>query len=98
MTLTWYQQKGHVTKYTHVKYECPNSYQSKDMANVKVLVDKQRNRQRDIQKLFVPDLSKLGHEMPFEGNKPPSFMTCHIWFITALVFGKFIDGYSLIWV
>ena len=48
-----------------------------------------------VQKLFVPDLSKLGHETPFEGNKPPSFMTCHIWFITALVFGKFIDGYSL---
>ena len=54
MTLTWYQQKGHVTKYTHVKYECPNSYQSKDMANVKVLVDKQRNRQRDCPKTICP--------------------------------------------
>ena len=38
---TSYQQKGLVTKYTHAKYEGPNSYQSKDMANVNVFADKQ---------------------------------------------------------
>ena len=35
---TWYKQKGFVTRYTHVKYEGPNSYKSKDIANVKVFV------------------------------------------------------------
>ena len=38
---TWHQQQGIVTRYTHVKYEGLNSYQSKDMANVNVFVDKQ---------------------------------------------------------
>ena len=33
--------EGLVTRYTHVKYEDPKSYQSKDMANVKAFVDKQ---------------------------------------------------------
>ena len=32
-------KKGIVTRYTQVKYESPNSYQSKDMANVKVFAD-----------------------------------------------------------
>ena len=47
--LTWYQQEGLVTRYTHVKYAGPNSYQSKDMANVKVFVDKQNYKRTDRQ-------------------------------------------------
>ena len=39
-----YQQKGLVTRYTSVKYEGPNSYQSKDMANVKVFADKETDK------------------------------------------------------
>ena len=31
-------------RYTHVKYEGPNFFQSKDMANVKVFADKQTNK------------------------------------------------------
>ena len=35
------KEKDLVTRYTHVKYEGPKSYQSKDMTNVKVFADKQ---------------------------------------------------------
>ena len=49
------------TRYAHGKYEGPNSYQSKDMANVKVFVNKQTDEgqmdKRTGQKLFAPDLS-----------------------------------------
>ena len=31
-------------RHTHVKYEGPKSYQSKDMANVKVFADKQTDK------------------------------------------------------
>ena len=57
---TWYQKKGLVTRYTHVKYEGPNSYQSKDIANVKVFADKQTDKRiygLTDQKLYAPDLS-----------------------------------------
>ena len=47
--LTLYQQKGLVTRYTHVKYEGSNSYQSKDMANVKVFPDNQMDKRMDRQ-------------------------------------------------
>ena len=47
MTLNWYQHEGLVTRYTHMKYEGPSSYQSKDMANVKVFADKQTNKRTD---------------------------------------------------
>ena len=40
---TWYQQKGLVTSYTHVKYEGSKTYQSEDMANVKDFANKQRD-------------------------------------------------------
>ena len=33
-----------VTRYTYVKHKGPNSYQSKDMANVKVFADKQTDK------------------------------------------------------
>ena len=45
-----------------MKYEGPNSYQSKDMANVTVFADKQTDRQTDDQKLFAPHLSMRGHK------------------------------------
>ena len=41
MTLNLVPTEGLVTRYTHVKYEGRKSYQSKDMANVKVFADKQ---------------------------------------------------------
>ena len=41
---TWFQQKGLVTWYTHVKYKGPKSYQSKEMVNVKKIADKQEGR------------------------------------------------------
>ena len=34
----WSQQKGLVASNTHLKYESPNSYHSKVMANVKVFL------------------------------------------------------------
>ena len=49
MTLNLVATKGLVTRYTYVKYESPNSYQSKDMANVKVFADKHTG-----QKLYAP--------------------------------------------
>ena len=55
MTLTCYKQKGLVTRSTHVKYEGPYSYQSKDMANVKVFANKGTR-----QKPYAPDLSMQG--------------------------------------
>ena len=48
-------------KYTRVKYEGPNSYQSKDMANVKVFAGKQTDKWTG-QKLYAPDLSMQGHK------------------------------------
>ena len=47
MTLNLVQQKGLVTKYTLEKYEGPNSYQSKDMANVKVFADIQMDKPKN---------------------------------------------------
>jgi hypothetical protein len=46
-----------------MKYESPITYQSKDMANVKVFADRQTNRWTG-QKLYAPDLSLLikGHK------------------------------------
>ena len=45
MTLNLVPEKGLVTRFSHAKYEGPKSYQSKDMANVKVFVDKQTDTQ-----------------------------------------------------
>ena len=49
-----------------MKYEGPNLYQSKDMANVKVFADKQttngRTYKRMGQKLHPSDLSMRGHK------------------------------------
>ena len=42
-----------------MKYEVPNSYQSKDMADVKVFVDKQMDEQTG-QLLYAPNLSMRG--------------------------------------
>ena len=51
MTLNLVPKEMFVKRYTYVKYEGPKSYQSKDMANVKVFADKQTdawiNRQTD---------------------------------------------------
>jgi hypothetical protein len=41
----WYQLKGLVIRNTHMKYESPVTYHSKDMANVKVFADKQTDGQ-----------------------------------------------------
>ena len=60
LELECYQQKGLVTKYTHVKYEGPNSYISKDTANGKVFADKQKG-ERTGQKLYAHDLSMRVH-------------------------------------
>jgi hypothetical protein len=46
---------------THMKYESPITYHSKDMANVKVFADRQTNRQTG-QKLYAPDLSIREHK------------------------------------
>ena len=62
---TWYQQKGLVIRYTHVKYEGHNSCQSKDMANVKVFAGKQTHNRTDKQmgqKLYAPNLLMQGHK------------------------------------
>jgi hypothetical protein len=32
----WYPWKGFVRRNTHVKYQCPSTYHSKDIAKVKV--------------------------------------------------------------
>ena len=42
-----------------MKYEDPNSYQSKDMANVKAFANKQTST-RTSEKLYAPDLSMWG--------------------------------------
>ena len=73
---TCYHEKGLVTRYTHVKYEAPNSYQLKDMTNVKVLADKQTDKrlnktngqkdERTGQKRYALDLSMRGHKMAGE--------------------------------
>ena len=57
--MTLNKQKGLVTRYTHIKYEGPKSYQSKDMANVKVFADEQTNKRKG-KKLYAPDLSMRG--------------------------------------
>ena len=76
MTWNLKQQKGLVTRYTHVKYEGPKSYQSKDMANVKFLqtnkqTDNLTNEQTDGSKTICPQsidegatlhLSMWGHK------------------------------------
>ena len=61
MALNLVPQKGLVTRYTQVKYEGPHSYQSEDMANVKVLEHKEMDQQMG-QKLYAPDLSMWGHK------------------------------------
>ena len=48
MTSTCYRQKGLVTRYTQVKYDGHDCYQSKDMANVKVFADKQTDGPKNI--------------------------------------------------
>ena len=48
-----------------MKYEGHMSYQSKDMANVKVFTDKQNRQTNDQtkgQKLYAPDLLMYGHK------------------------------------
>ena len=42
-------------------FEGPNSYQSKDMANVSAFADKQTDKWTG-QKLYAPDLSIQGHK------------------------------------
>jgi hypothetical protein len=37
-----------------MKYECPITYHSKDMANVKVFADRQTDRQMDRPKTICP--------------------------------------------
>ena len=44
MTLNLVPTEGLVTRYTHVKFEILNSYKSKDIANVKVFVDKETDK------------------------------------------------------
>ena len=48
MTLNLVPTEGLVIGYTHVKCEDPNSYQSKDMANVKVFADRQTDGPKTI--------------------------------------------------
>ena len=44
----WYEQKGHITRNVHVKYESPTSNGSKDKDKVKVFVtDRQTDRCTD---------------------------------------------------
>ena len=50
-------KKGLATRYTQVKYEGPNSCQSKDMAHVKVLADKQTDEQA---KNYMPQIYRCG--------------------------------------
>jgi hypothetical protein len=37
MSKLWYQYKGLIIRNTHMKYESPVTFHSKDMTNVKVL-------------------------------------------------------------
>ena len=64
MTLNLVPTERSCHKVYHVKYEGPDSYQSKDMANVKDFADQQTDRPTDKwtgQKLSVPDLLIRGH-------------------------------------
>jgi hypothetical protein len=49
--------EGLVIRNTHMKYESPLTYHSKDMANIRVFADKQTG-----QKIYAPDLSIWGHK------------------------------------
>ena len=55
MTLKLVPTERSCHKVYYVKYEGPNSYQSKDMANVKVFKDKQTG-----QKLYTPSINGWG--------------------------------------
>ena len=71
------QQKGLVTRFTHVKYEGRKSYQLKDMANVKVFADKQTDKQMG-QQLYALDLSMQRHKnlsFPLLFSKISNMMT-----------------------
>ena len=48
MTLNLVPTRSSQKVYTHVKYEDPNSYQSKDMANVNLFEDKQKDGSKTI--------------------------------------------------
>ena len=48
------KKKGLVIRNTHVKYESPITYHSKDMANVKVFADRQTDKQTDRPKTICP--------------------------------------------
>ena len=65
MTLNLVATERSVTRYSHVKYTGLKSYQSKDMANVKVFADKQIDKltdgQTDGPKTICPDLLTWGH-------------------------------------
>ena len=56
--------------YTDVKYEGLYSYQSKDMADVKVFVDKETNKWTG-QELHALDLSMPGHNKPYRATSGP---------------------------
>ena len=65
---TYYQQKGLVTRYTHVKFEGLDSYQSIDMTNVKVFADKQTG-----QKLYAPASgAQKGYNTGYKSTKAKS--------------------------
>ena len=51
-----------------MKYEGPNSYQSKDMANVKVFADKDTDKQTGQKATYATDLSMWGHNKTFMPN------------------------------
>ena len=57
---TWYQQKGCITRYTHVIYEGPKSYQSEDMAYVKVFADKQTDELINWARNCIPPIYRCG--------------------------------------
>ena len=61
-TLNLLPTEGSCNKYTHVKYEGPNSYQSKDMANVKVFTDKKKPDQQTNgrAKNYMPSIYQCG--------------------------------------
>ena len=70
MTLNLVPTERSCQKYTHAKYEGCKSYQSKDMAKVKVFPDKQMekrtHRPTDGQKLYLPPIYRCGG---IESNK-----------------------------
>ena len=69
-------RKVFVMRYTLVKYEGPNFYQSKDMANIKVFADKQT-----IQELYGPDLSMRGHKKQSNQSTDGRIQTVQSWFL-----------------